>query len=147
MNIRRLVARIVNIGNPKRWIIMINIGKNYMFADIGEDGTKRQVHAQGQMISVRKERKKMIEMPITLEPYESYCNRLIEETHKMVKEMHDIVHCKDCKYCEDESYTDEDTGKEVKYLVCDRWYEQDDADGNMFPKADDFCSRGERKDG
>ena len=43
----------------------------------------------------------MIEMPITLEPYESYCNRLIEETHKMVKEMHDIVHCKDCKYSVD----------------------------------------------
>lgn len=56
-----------------------------------------------------------------------------------------LIHCKDCKYCEDESYTDEDTGEEVKYLVCDRWYEQDDAEGNMNPKADDFCSRGVKK--
>lgn len=62
----------------------------------------------------------------------------------IIKSAEPIVRCKDCKYCKDESYTDEDTGEEVKYLVCDRWYEQDDADGNIFPKADDFCSKGER---
>lgn len=81
------------------------------------------------MISVVEENEKMIEMPITLEPYESYCNRLIEETHKMVKEMHGIVHCKDCKYWEEES-----SGR----TYCERtifWTNMD---------ADDFCSRGER---
>lgn len=72
----------------------------------------------------------MIEMPITLEPYESYCNRLIEETYKMVKEMHDIVYCKDCKYWDYE--VDNDVGFCVRTEDCD-W------------NADDFCSRGEKR--
>lgn len=76
----------------------------------------------------------MIEMPITLEPYESYSNRLIEETHKMVREMHDIVHCKDCKYkveTEDGEWNPED-------IVCAYWA----SDGL---EADDFCSKGEKR--
>lgn len=81
--------------------------------------------------------------PKDTEEIKNEVNEMIEN----MKHTRTVVFCKDCKYCEDESYTDEDTGEEVKYLVCDRWYEQDDADGNMFPKADDFCSRGERKDG
>ena len=77
------------------------------------------------MTFVQEENGKMIEMPITLEPYESYCNRLIEETHKMVKEMHDIVHCKDCRHWS------------KAMLYC--W----ELENNM--NADDFCSRGKRK--
>lgn len=82
----------------------------------------------------------MIEMPITLEPYESYCNRLIEETHKIVKEMHDIVHCKDCKYC--------DRHHLVDGLFCYRLYEKYNRE---YPQmiieitADDFCSRGDKR--
>lgn len=82
------------------------------------------------MTFVHEENEKMIEMPITLEPYESYCNRLIEETHKMIKEMHDIVHCKDCKYWDYE--VDNDVG------FCTR---TEDCDWN----ADDFCSKGEKR--
>jgi hypothetical protein len=77
-----------------------------------------------------KERKKMIEMPITLEPYESYCNRLIEETHKMVKEMHDIVHCKDCRFwgIEQDGYC---AAIDDPYM--------------LETNADDFCSWGEKR--
>ena len=85
------------------------------------------------MISVVEENEKMIEMPITLEPYKSYCNRLIEETHRMVKEMHDIVHCKDCKH----SIPDM-SGDELQGYECDQHYES-------YWDADDFCSRGEKK--
>ena len=72
----------------------------------------------------------MIEMPITLEPYESYINRLIEETHKMVREMHDIVRCKDCKYMFIE-------GKTTKFYYCNKFASSVDETG--------YCAWGEKK--
>ena len=48
----------------------------------------------------------------------------------LVKEMHGIVHCKDCKYWDYE--VDNDVGFCVRTEDCD-W------------NADDFCSRGEKR--
>ena len=83
----------------------------------------------------------MIEMPITLEPYESYCNRLIEETHKMVKEMHDIVHCKDCKYWAEFTFA------QPTKNYCGRLIQADYNNHNFGFEmdADDFCSQGKLK--
>lgn len=72
----------------------------------------------------------MIEMPITLEPYGSYCNRLIEETHKMVTEMHGIVHCEECKYGSRDPY-------DMRPIWCFYF--------DRYRNETDFCSRGERK--
>ena len=62
----------------------------------------------------------------------------------IISKAQEVIRCKDCKYAELESYIDEDTGKEVKYYSCEKWYADDCGDGNLFPNADDFCSRGER---
>jgi len=81
----------------------------------------------------------MIEMPITLEPYGSYCNRLIQETHKMVKEMHDIVHCKDCKYWA------EFTFNIPPFHYCGRLFQDGNTESiGFYMDADDFCSKGKR---